>query len=262
MSTTPMLLENIVPQSKSLAQLKTLIGFLRKNKSNGIAQLITALEQDEDKRKDLSDYVQAVLARYTAKELLTDSGINESSSFASAITNSIKHTLLPKVPQQLSFAYLLHCLFPEKYDAEWVNSISDDEWLKLLELIFSEENSHLSETLSHDEISEAIEILSYRVASAALNTSFNHRYASEVEHYHALTEQHKFVEMLREEYEKTGLVGPASANMLITQLNECLTALQELKKNHYPQRHQLAGNVHHSPHATAITANAFAGSDD
>lgn len=230
MSTIPVLLENIVPQSKSLAQLKTLIGFLRKNKSNGIPQLITALEQDAKQRKNLSVYVQAILARYTAKELLTDSGINDSSSFASAIANSIKHTLLPVVPQQHSFAYLLHCLFPEKYDAEWVNSISDDDWLKLLELIFTEEHNRLSVTLSHDEISEALEILSYRVASSALNTSFNHRYASEVEHYQALTEQHKFVEMLREEYEKTGLVGPASANMLITQLNECLTALHELKR--------------------------------
>lgn len=224
------LLRNIEPQGKSLQPLKYLVAELRKHRRKGLLELTKLLSEEPELRKRLSQYLLQTVKRYSGKELLTDSGINKNTTFISAFYSGIKHTLLPVVPAQHSLAYLLHIVFSEHKDADWVSEIQDDLWERFFTLLFQEEENQSHIFLSQAEVSEALEILSYRVTSEALDTDFAQRYSSLTPFYAAFKTQHRQVEELREVIEKNKPVTPDVTTPLIEQLQHCQHAIAELKR--------------------------------
>jgi site-specific recombinase len=130
------------------------------------------------RRADLRVMLRASLTRLFRERkqvsLYVSSGLLPSTGFFSETARRISGRLLPEVIDTGYMKDLLSVVFTRSDDEIWVNAISDEQWIRLLGILFDEEA--IAPTAQVDElptavaeIVEALRVLSYHVSAIGLD---------------------------------------------------------------------------------------------
>lgn len=98
-----------------------------------IEELIEILQKDVALRREFRNYIWAVFECRNQLKLYTDAGVLSNRPFLSETWKKFQYKFLPPLPEFSELSYIIGQAFPRKTDYQWVSSIPDILWLRLLE---------------------------------------------------------------------------------------------------------------------------------
>lgn len=141
-----------------------------KNKAqSGVELLIALLKTEPQLAASLKEYLLRLMEEKNFKRLLTDSGILSNEGFFRETSKKISHALLPQVYAERDVTSLLNHLFYKKKDHRWVNTIPDETWAELLQVLQFTETCYLeTDNPLLNQLLNSILILSQRIATMGI----------------------------------------------------------------------------------------------
>jgi site-specific recombinase len=158
------------------AALTALVDFLRPARPDRSAQTVARVQEMVlllEERPDLREALRAHLLRLIASKrqvhMYSDSGIFENESFGVGLRRRIGNAILPRAVNDKYLRDLVGEMFWKRGDYVWVKRVPEDTWLALHGAITGG-TEYEPEALRaiQQEILEALQILSYRIAAAGL----------------------------------------------------------------------------------------------
>ncbi len=126
-----------------------------------ISQLIQSLQEDEDFRNKISNWLSDLIEQSDFTGLFVTEGISADDTFFGELSRKIKHKILPPVEDENSMQHILGTVFRKKDDFRWVDSVQDELWIKLFSLLHVQRNPVYSKL--QPQVLNAILYLSYRI---------------------------------------------------------------------------------------------------
>lgn len=157
------------------ASLKRLIDALRVSDddetliNDKISELITLLKQNPDYGQGLAIFILHLLDKYKQMLLYADAGIVSDDSFGYSFRRLIGHRFLPLLPEDDSVIELVHYLFDQPTDEDWLRLISGENWESLFDLIAVDGKTRPYVAVSKNGILNALVLLSYRISGVGLH---------------------------------------------------------------------------------------------
>jgi site-specific recombinase len=139
---------------------------------------------------------RALLSRFLNSYLnqaLTESGIISSRGFVQELVSKIKHKLLPPLQLPGDFLYVISRVFYRKSDYIWVEGIDPGLWKSFFELLGIEPN--LSEASIIKQLTQSLQILSYRMATLGMEKEVISRYVDFRDAIQPFIEQNRLVNL-------------------------------------------------------------------
>ena len=175
----------ILPIDSSNRSLDYLIGMVKKIRPSypgDIAEaelkfkaLLFQLTQDHTSVLLLKKALLSQIIHSNVVEALTESGVITSRGFIQEFISRLKHKLLPPIQNPDDFLYVINRVFYKRWDYEWVMAIDKELWEKLFELLGVKIT--INEPQLRWQLQQAMQFLSYRIASLGLEKEMLHRYA-------------------------------------------------------------------------------------
>lgn len=143
--------------------------------SSEFAALARLLEERKDLRIRLRQSLISEFHKRKVVSLYVSSGLLPSTGFFSETARRISGRLLPEVIDSSYMKGVLSVVFHRVDDEVWVNTISDEDWIAFINLIFANNDSDSPGVASDEvpgpvlELIEALRILSYQVCSIGLD---------------------------------------------------------------------------------------------
>lgn len=143
--------------------------------SSEFAALARLLEDRKDLRIRLRQSLISEFHKRKVVSLYVSSGLLPSTGFFSETARRISGRLLPEVIDSSYMKGVLSVVFHRVDDEVWVNTISDEDWIAFINLIFANNDSDAPGVASDEvpgpvlELIEALRILSYQVCSIGLD---------------------------------------------------------------------------------------------
>ncbi|MDD2983578.1 MAG: recombinase [Crocinitomicaceae bacterium] len=134
-----------------------------------IEPILEFLRENEDRRLKLAELFNNLVDFKTFKNILTDAGILQDSSFKEEIKRRIISKVIPFQPKKETLEYILTQVFYLQKDIIWIEKIPLAELIQLYDLLevksiyFSVENKS-----SMDEILNAMRLITQRMSGRAL----------------------------------------------------------------------------------------------
>lgn len=97
---------------------------------------------------------------------LTESGVSRSRGFVQELGSKLQHKILPPLQKQTDFLFVINRVFFKKTDHIWVEGIDPALWKSFFEILGIQIN--LAEVKLTNQLQQALQILSYRLASIGL----------------------------------------------------------------------------------------------
>jgi len=144
-----------------------------------INDLLDLLHSDSQFQKGFQDMFAWLFNTLDSQSLFTDVGILSSGTFFSEFFGQLRHRILPPIPEKRSLNYLLERAFHKKNDYKWVAEIPDDLWIEFFKIA----GGGLDDISSpfHQYLTNALTILSYRVAYLGLEDELQSVHSSDPE---------------------------------------------------------------------------------
>ncbi|MBC7539468.1 MAG: hypothetical protein H7281_11655 [Bacteriovorax sp.] len=129
--------------------------------------LLMLLTRNPNWREDTRKIFQETLTELSAIEFFCEVGLPNQLGFIGELGEKIMDKILPRKPINNQLGELLLVLFPDKEDAEWIESIDE----KTLELIFDlfQSNEHISFPHLQSDIEEALIYLVSQIVAIGLS---------------------------------------------------------------------------------------------
>ena len=175
----------------------------------------------------LRDTILGLLKERKPISIFVDSGIQPNSGFFSEMSRRIGHKILPDAVNQNYLKDLFALIFTKTTDAAWVNAISDEVWLQLVdELRFNHADSGLVDA-AYDGLLESTQVLSYRLSASGLEPELirNHE---DLENYESpfITQNLELAAFVRAKHVKD-----ADINHMFVMLDQCRQVIFRIRKN-------------------------------
>lgn len=147
--------------------------FKFRQKKNKFLELVELLEQNEELRQGLRDYLQVLLRDKKFFHLLVDTGIiTSSNNFIRELIKRIVNKFLPEQPKENTVDFLMTNSFYRSWDHEWIEKIDDKEMARFIKLIEVKPFSMIpTDTESSRDILFSIEVITQRIAGKALDSN-------------------------------------------------------------------------------------------
>lgn len=229
------------------AALKRLIDALRQDDSvesahARINELIAILKDKPEYGVGLAAFILRLTNQYRQITLYTDTGIESDNTFFGSMNKLISHRLLPLLPEEDSVVELAAYLFDGRSDEEWLELISQDKLIELVELIKVDERHLELVATAKNSILNAIVILSYRISGIGLHPDLMNAYPQLLNYSAAFVAQNQeavlFVNEYRRLHELDTLTDITPENdidpaPLIVMLDQCHEIVHNIRKRIY-----------------------------
>lgn len=195
-----------------------------------LQQLILLLQEHPPLLANLHTAVATVLAHTDFVPALTDSGMLLSRGFVQEFTSRLSHKLLPALPQENEFIYIINRIFFLPTDYLWVEAIDRNAWKSFFELLnikVDQQSAALQEQLS-----KALTILSYKVANLSLEPEVARLLPAALLPQNPFIRQNHLVNQLNTKTEhripeEYGLPSLSDLNQLLA---ECMEEAQQIRE--------------------------------
>lgn len=153
--------------------LNKIIGLLRhswKSKSfssDSFAQVLTGALHDQADKKDLADQIVGIFFNTKYVALLTESEIGTNEGFFSEAAKKLSYKLLPPVEEKDELRTQLNHYFSNKNDYEWVNAISDEQWVIFLRSLFWKRDQQVMRHVLKETLN-SVQVLAHRAAALGI----------------------------------------------------------------------------------------------
>lgn len=162
-------------------------------------------------------------------QALTESGLLSSRGFIQELSSKLKHKILPPLLKPTDFLYVIERVFYKRDDYVWMEKLDVQLWERLFELIGIEVN--LTEPLLMKQLSDSLQILSYRLSMMGLEKEVTSRYDQWNDGAFPFMEQNRLINLFLELRQKDG---PGHEQKLLLEtiaeaLHNCLQSIKWLK---------------------------------
>lgn len=137
-----------------------------------IEVLLLFLEKYENYRVGLAGYLDSVLAEKKFSRILSDAGILKNLDFWSEAKSRLISKILPQQPDRDTLQFLLNQVFYLDSDPVWISKISEEQLVKLLELLDFQSNKTGDGQVLR-ELLFAMEVLTFRICGTAMEPDVN-----------------------------------------------------------------------------------------
>jgi len=149
---------------------------------------------------------------------LTESGISNSRGFVQELGRKMQYKILPPLQIKSDFLFVINRVFFKKTDHIWIEGINPALWKKFFEIIGIQIN--LSEAKMTNQLQQALQILSYRLAGIGLdNEIVQYLDPSQLADYPFL-EQNRLVNLYIERFQSE--LKEEDKQILLTTISEAL----------------------------------------
>lgn len=200
---------------------------------NNLLALCYLLEQSPELRLGLRQYLLCVIGSRKQSHLYSDIGIFDGTGFFTEMQKRFSWKLLPPAVNDDHFKDIFSQMFHHRDDWEWVASIDDELWLRLVTAVHFEELHESGEARSDLELLKALSTLSHRLTALGLDPQLV-RVFPEIENYASpflslnaevhdyIREYHEFLEGRRKEHsdDKQALVLIAQCRDLLRKIRK------------------------------------------
>lgn len=179
--------------------------------------LLYQLQQD---RSLLFSVRRALLSQFMHSDIipaLTESGIVHSRGFVQEVTGKIKHKLLPAIQQPSDFLFVINRVFYQKRDYQWVEAIDTELWKQFFELLGIQVN--LTEPFLYHQLHVSLQMLSYRIASIAMEKEVLSHLDNRTNAIDPFIEQNRLINLYLERFASQT---PAENRLLLGMVEEAL----------------------------------------
>ncbi|HEX4958933.1 MAG TPA: hypothetical protein VFV46_12195 [Lacibacter sp.] len=205
-----------------------------KNAEEAETRLQALLFQLQENRSLLFALRRSLLNQFINSDIthaLTESGLLSSRGFIQELSSKLKHKLLPPLLKPTDFLYVIERVFYKRDDYEWMERIDTKLWVRLFELIGIEVN--MSEPVLIRQLSDSLQILSYRLTMMGLEKEVTSRYDQWNDGAFPFMEQNRLINLLLERKQK-GLMEHEYKLLLeniAEALHNCLQSIKWLKED-------------------------------
>jgi site-specific recombinase len=153
--------------------------------------LLYQLGQDRSSLFSLRKALLTLFLKTNIVIALTENGILSSRGFVQELTGKLKHKLLPELQSPENFLYVINKIFYKRNDYIWVQGIDKELWKQFFELLGIQIN--LTEPALISQFQQALQVLSYRIASLGLEKEITHRFENFDDAVYPFLEQNRLV---------------------------------------------------------------------
>jgi len=172
------------PEETDPAQLIELVDSIRPKNPNvgevattNLRALITLLRMHPEYAAALRRYVLALFETRRHSQLYADIGILSNEGFFTTVWNRFIFRLLPEETRDDYLKDMFGLVFHMHTDYLWIDQIPDEVWIELLKCVdFDAESSHPGWAKIQEEMLDAVQMLSYRIASTGLEHELMRNY--------------------------------------------------------------------------------------
>lgn len=195
-----------------------------------LQKLIMQLQENPLLLNNLHVAIATVLAHTDFVPALTDSGMLLSRGFVQEFSSRLSHKLLPALPKENEFTYIINRIFYLPTDYLWVEAIDRNAWkmfFELLNITVDQQSVALQQ-----QITKALTILSYKVANLSMEPEVARLLPEDLQQQNPFIRQNHIIHQLntKEEHripEEYGLAGVGDLNRL---LEECIQVAQYIRE--------------------------------
>lgn len=153
-------------------------------RSAGVEPLLVRLRVHPGDRATLVRFTCTLLCHTKHISLYADAGILPSTGFVGELYRRVSHRVLPEVVNPI---YLRDCLaeaFSDPRDDDWLAAVSDEQWQELIHLLQPDGDALAARCIDRldTELSNAINVLSLRLAGLGLEAELLRVYPDLEEH--------------------------------------------------------------------------------
>ncbi len=195
------------------------------------AKFQVVLSQLKNERLALFALRKALLSQFqntTLLPALVESGIIRSRGFVQELFNKLKHKILPPLQHSKDFRYHIERIFYWKKDHIWVSNIDKNLWKEFFTLLGIQVN--ISEPAIIKQLGDALQILSYRVATLGMEKEMTNRFEDVQHAIHPFLEQNKLINF----YLQQNNISDNDKKLLFIKIQKCLhnciNSLQQLNE--------------------------------
>jgi site-specific recombinase len=155
--------------------------------------ILFQLQQDKSLLFSLRKSLLSQFMNCSLNAALTESGIVSSRGFVQELISKLKHKVLPALQQPNDFLFVISRVFYKKSDRVWVEGIDPALWKRFFELLGIEVN--LTEAALTRQLNQALQILSYRMVTLAMEKEVAIRYTNFSDAIQPFLEQNRLVNL-------------------------------------------------------------------
>ncbi len=136
--------------------------------------LLNFLEENEEYRKSLSDYLKNLFREKEFDQIISDAGIIKDTDFLYEIRKRLSEKILPYQPSKNSLQFILNQVFYLKTDPQWIERIPENQINILLKKLgFQTFYNEKGNGFELSEIIYGIEVLIQRISGRAMESDVN-----------------------------------------------------------------------------------------
>ncbi len=189
------------------------------------------LFQLQDDKSLLFSLRRSLLSQFVNSDIttaLTESGLISSRGFIQELISKVKHKFLPALLKPADFLFVIEQIFYKKDDYVWMENIDEELWTRFFELIGIEVN--LSEPQLIHQLSNSMQILSYRLSMMGLEKEVTRQYEKVNDATFPFLEQNRLVNLLIEKKQKTYHEQKIILEGIAEALHNCLQSIKWIKE--------------------------------
>lgn len=160
--------------------------------------LVQLLERHVERRRLVAGIVWDLLRETEAPSLFAQTELTEQGGFFSEALRRVAERAIPPRPRPHELSYTVQVVFTGSDDAEWINAISDEDWLRACQLLILEQAPQAmgKESRLSDDLRDAVVHLAAHATSLGLSEEVRTRVRLSL----AAPSGRPFVDLSREAY--------------------------------------------------------------
>ena len=195
-------------------------------------KLKALLYQLQEDRSLLFSLRRSLLNQFINSDItlaLTESGLLSSRGFIQELNSKLKHKILPPLLKPTDFLYVIERVFYKRDDYVWMEKMDLQLWVRFFELIGIEVN--LSEPVLIKQLSNSLQILSYRLTMMGLEKEVTSRFDEWNDGTFPFMEQNRLINLLleRKQISLTEHEHKLLLENIAEALHNCLQSIKWLK---------------------------------
>ena len=204
----------------------------RSGRKDADKNLQSVIDELENKPILLQHLQQALISQISTTNLttaLTESRIPLARNFWQELFERLRHKILPQLQDESDFLFVVNRVFNKKTDYVWVESISQETWIKFFEKLGLPFNAR--DRVIQSQMLESLKILSFQAAKLGLEKEVTRYVPEEMRKSNPFVQQNYLIHeleellLLREPLESI----QRHAQDVNRKLGECFTAIEFIR---------------------------------
>lgn len=240
--TQPLDVDNIVRETKSTtdknlysALFIKLIDWLRPTKHQTAPEkmelVVNRLKNDKAFEAAMENMFVYLFNTLDSQSLFTSAGVLTGETFFTELSKKVSARILPPLPDKRSMVYLLEQAFNRPDDYKWVHAIPNSLWIEFFWLAARSKDQDYTSVKHY--LTDALNVLSYRVSSLGLDDDLSSQLRSQNEFISPFIELNKqlqsFIFLAGREDTSTELL-LASSDKTRELIDQCETIVEDIKQ--------------------------------